>query len=231
MSIHRDSGSELRDREDGYKPVTWIALGPTRKSGSGETQRISRILVVSVSIWTRVIHPSFPMSVLRTTLRLFLRPRVEGDFPDKEGVLLTADHVSYWDGPMLAVWFDREVIFVVHPDFARNWFWARWIRFWCGLWRHKYLPLSRSSPFGLRHLLEAPSETVICLFPEGAIRRQADPLPWQAGTQYLLERRPDLEHWHLTACPGWTRPSRSGAKPCWRWKIEPAARLASLARS
>ena len=173
-----------------------------------------------------VINPGFPKVILRGILRLFLRPQIEGDLPSTGPILLTADHVSYWDGPLLAIWLERKAIFAVHPDFARTWFWSRWISLWCGLWRHDYLALSMRSPFGLRRLLRSPSETVICLFPEGAIRRRAAPLPWQAGMRYLLEKRPELKHWHLTACPGRVCPSPSGVRPCWHWKIEPGTQYA-----
>lgn len=174
-----------------------------------------------------IIYRTPPTLILRGILRLFLQPRIKGDLPSTGPILLTADHVSYWDGPLLAIWLDRKAIFTVHPDFARSWFWSRWISFWCGLWRHDYLALSMQSPFGLRRLLQSPSETVICLFPEGAIRRRAGPpLPWQAGMRYLLEKRPELEHWHLTACPGLACPARSGARPCWHWKVEPVTKQA-----
>lgn len=136
---------------------------------------------------------------------------------------MTADHVSYWDGPALAVWLDRKAIFAVHPDFAKDGFWSLWVGMWCGFWKHDFVALSGQCPFALRSLLKVPPGTVICLFPEGEIRRGAEPLPWQAGVRYLLEKRPDLTHWHLTACPVGTRQGPSRFRWCRNWEIRSIA--------
>lgn len=115
--------------------------------------------------------------------------------------MLTADHRSFCDGPLLAAWLQRPTLFAVHQDYGRHWFWSAVMRFWCRLWGHRWVVVSDAAPFGLRALLSADDQEVICVFPEGRIARDGVPYPWQPGTFFLLKHRADVEHWHLTINP------------------------------
>ena len=124
--------------------------------------------------------------------------RVAGRVPEGGPTLLTADHRSLCDGPLLAIWLTRPALFAVHADYGRHWFWSHVIQLWCRFWGHRFVVLSEGAPFGLRALLAACPDRLVCLFPEGKISHGSTSYPWKEGVFFLLKHRPDFKHHHMT---------------------------------
>ncbi len=159
-------------------------LAPPKRSGPVARMQAAISRSLNLISWRGMVWRLMPV-------------RVTGEVPQGGPILLTADHRSLWDGPLLAVWLTRPTLFAVHGDYGRHWFWSHAIRFWCQLWGHRFVVVSEKAPFGFRTLLGATEESLVCLFPEGRISRDSIPCPWKAGVFSLLKRRPDFKHCHL----------------------------------
>lgn len=123
------------------------------------------------------------------------RLRLSGAPASGAGLLLTADHPSLLDGPLLAILVPRPLLFGVDAAYARHPFWRPLLRGWARLTGNDLVALSPASPFALRALARRLEEGgAVCLFPEGGIRRGGTARPWQAGVRFLATRARVWQH-------------------------------------
>ena len=143
-------------------------------------------------------------ALTRASLRLL---RVSVDCPPEVAAalarghtLVTANHVSFLDGPLVALTSPSPLHFAVHTDFSRRspiaiQGMAALARLGCG-W---VVPLDAEAPFGIRKLArELKAGANVMVFPEGAIS-PGRPLPEKAGLAWVVERvRPQRVHIKIT---------------------------------
>lgn len=105
------------------------------------------------------------------------------------GVLVTANHVSLVDGPLVALTSPVPLLFAVDTDYSRRSAAARrgmdgLARLGCG----EVLPLDSGAPFGIRRLVkDLRAGSNVMVFPEGEIAAGAA-LPAKQGLAWMLER-------------------------------------------
>jgi len=124
--------------------------------------------------------------ILRAIVRLVYRVRVEGkeNLPEKGGMLLIPNHVSWVDGLLLGLSFPRRVRFIVYSDYIQGW-WARWFA--------KLFDMIPIAP-GKRSMVESvrtaraalQAGEVVCIFPEGEITRTGQTQEFKPGFLKLL---------------------------------------------
>ena len=108
--------------------------------------------------------------MLKTLLRLVLRPLFRLDIQAdaaafrNERTLIVANHESFLDGLLLAVFLPVEPTFVVHTTIANN-------RFFALLLRHvKHLAVDSTSPLAMKLLVKlVESGNPVVIFPEGRL--------------------------------------------------------------
>ncbi|MGH8478823.1 MAG: bifunctional acyl-ACP--phospholipid O-acyltransferase/long-chain-fatty-acid--ACP ligase [Gammaproteobacteria bacterium] len=107
----------------------------------------------------------------RVLLRILFRVRVVGGLGPvrlgghgTERLLIIANHESFLDGVILALFLPADPVFVVHTYVAEN----RWFRL--GLRLVDYLTLDPTSPLAMRHVVRLlESGRPVLIFPEGRI--------------------------------------------------------------
>ncbi len=106
----------------------------------------------------------------RFLLRLIFRVRVVGRFAPIEGdgraepLLIIANHESFLDGVILALFLPADPVFVVHTYVAEN----PWFRL--GLRLVDYLAVDPTSPLAMRHVVRLlGAGRPVLIFPEGRI--------------------------------------------------------------
>jgi acyl-[acyl-carrier-protein]-phospholipid O-acyltransferase/long-chain-fatty-acid--[acyl-carrier-protein] ligase len=104
--------------------------------------------------------------LVKTLLKLVFRVRVEGDARplNDERVLVVANHESFLDGLLLAVFMPVNTTFVVHTQVLRNALF-RWM-----LSHIRHLAVDPTSPLAIRTALRAvEAGDRVVIFPEGRI--------------------------------------------------------------
>jgi 1-acyl-sn-glycerol-3-phosphate acyltransferase len=120
---------------------------------------------------------------------------VRGVPSDAPGLLLTADHPGYLDGPLLALLVARPLLFAVDSDFARGVLWCPLLIAHARLTGHDFVALSPHAPCALRVLARRlEGGGAVCLFPEGGIRRGGPARPWRPGAAWLARRANVWQH-------------------------------------
>jgi acyl-[acyl-carrier-protein]-phospholipid O-acyltransferase/long-chain-fatty-acid--[acyl-carrier-protein] ligase len=117
----------------------------------------------------RILPADFIRVVGLTLLRIFYRIRTTGQWnmPEKGGVLLLSNHVTWADAFFLTAASPRPVRFIMEEGFMGT----RAIRVFCTIF--DTVPISSSKP---REALRAASKAleagdVVCIFPEGQLTR------------------------------------------------------------
>ncbi|MGH8566649.1 MAG: bifunctional acyl-ACP--phospholipid O-acyltransferase/long-chain-fatty-acid--ACP ligase [Gammaproteobacteria bacterium] len=109
--------------------------------------------------------------IARVLLRILFRVRVVGRLGPvhlgghgSERVLIIANHESFLDGVILALFLPADPVFVVHTHVAEN----RWFRL--GLRLVDFLTVDPTSPLAMRHVVRLlESGRPVLIFPEGRI--------------------------------------------------------------
>ena len=128
---------------------------------------------------------------------------VQGAPSEESGLLLTADHPGFIDGPLLALAVRRPLLFGVDPDYAHKAPWNQLLRVYATLFGHAFVSLSPTEPFALRTLgRHLDVGGAVCLFPEGAVRRGGPPRPWGTGARWLAHRARLWQHVTLAGTEG-----------------------------
>jgi len=96
---------------------------------------------------------------------------MSGLWPQAGPTIITANHESYLDGPMLALLAPRPILFGVDPDFSTREPWRSLLLAWGRIsGGHRMVPMTPGSSRGLREMLRWLREGGwVCLFPEGGI--------------------------------------------------------------
>ncbi len=107
--------------------------------------------------------------VIRLVFKVFYRLEVRGleHYPmQQHGLLITSNHLSYLDAPLLLGFLPRKPVFVIDKQVMKLW----WVRIWLGAC--KVYPVDTESPFAMKTVIKAlqAGEHVV-VFPEGAITR------------------------------------------------------------
>ena len=146
------------------------------------------ILTLAVSIYIFFLLPeAFFSLVLGVLTRLACRIRSNDHelIPEKGGVLLTPNHMSFMDGLILYCAVPhRKVRFVVSQKYFNKrvvgWF----------LKMSACIPISegRSKDAILKVVGALDAGEVVCIFPEGTISRTGFTLPFKKGIELILRR-------------------------------------------
>ncbi|GAB3645098.1 hypothetical protein GCM10028813_01840 [Ramlibacter alkalitolerans] len=105
------------------------------------------------------------------------------------GTLLVANHVSFLDGLLVAAFAPTPCVFGVDSAFAERSPWKWGLRALEKAGWGRVVALDTEKPFGMRELACALKEgETVCLFPQGAIRRELDPVVFEPGVRLLQER-------------------------------------------
>jgi 1-acyl-sn-glycerol-3-phosphate acyltransferase len=148
---------------------------------------------------TTVTPPNFGIRLLRGCIRvLFLRLLRVRSAITKETLhllrtrpcIVLANHGSYIDGLLMAMTSPVPMTFaadpayaVDHPVTSKALGWLSRIGF------GRVVPVESKSPFGARSLLMAWRQGEhIMIFPEGGVRKRAEPLPAWPGAEWLIEK-------------------------------------------
>ena len=114
------------------------------------------------------------------------------NIPEEGGVIFVPNHSSWIDGVLLNVFLPRHTRFMVFSNFTKKWY-INWLSEMTGT-----IPLSpKDGPKAIMMGLKEAEETLrrgdaVCIFPEGAITRTSQVLPFQKGVMRLAEK---------TGCP------------------------------
>jgi acyl-[acyl-carrier-protein]-phospholipid O-acyltransferase / long-chain-fatty-acid--[acyl-carrier-protein] ligase len=125
--------------------------------------------------------------ILRTTMRLLYRVRIEGleNLPAQGGYLVAPNHVTWIDGFLIALCLPARVRFIVFADYFRGGF-ARWFGRIA-----EVIPIEpgkRSMIESLRNAREAlENGDVIGIFPEGEIARSGQMQEFKPGFLKVLK--------------------------------------------
>ena len=105
--------------------------------------------------------------LFRFVLAILFRVRVEGiENYHKSGsrVLIIANHVSFLDGILLAVYLPKVPLFVINTYMAQNW----WVKPF--LWPIHYVTIDPTNPLYVKHLIRTlEGDEPVVIFPEGRI--------------------------------------------------------------
>jgi len=133
--------------------------------------------------YLRFLFEDFFRAITHVFLRVFYRIRLEGmeNFPEKGGVLIVSNHLSYADPIFIGAAFPRKVRYLAHSSLSG--FGA--MRF---LFRvTKTLTISSEKSFeSLRQSIKSLRKgTPLCVFAEGEISRLGLVLPFMRGVEIL----------------------------------------------
>jgi acyl-[acyl-carrier-protein]-phospholipid O-acyltransferase/long-chain-fatty-acid--[acyl-carrier-protein] ligase len=105
--------------------------------------------------------------IFRVIARLLFRVEVEGiEHYHRAGsrVLIIANHVSFLDGILLAVFLPKIPLFVINTYMAQNW----WVKPF--LWPVKYVTIDPTNPLYVKSLIRTiEGDEPVVIFPEGRI--------------------------------------------------------------
>lgn len=141
--------------------------------GIGSQQLLQLVAVVALIGGAYTVYKQ-PQSLVRFVLTFLLsrhyRVRVQGmpNIPEKEGVLLLGNHLSFVDWAVIQIACPRPVHFVMHQSIYELWY-LKWFLKLFGC-----IPISAgsSSQQSLEQVAELLNQgKVVCLFPEGLLSR------------------------------------------------------------
>lgn len=104
--------------------------------------------------------------LLRLALRLVFRVEVHGQWPERlpERLLIVANHESFLDGMLLALFLPVNPVFVVHTWVAQHWFYGRIVRL------IEHLAVDPTCPMAIKQVVKlVESGRPVAIFPEGRI--------------------------------------------------------------
>ena len=147
------------------------------------------ILTFGVTIYILTVVPDF---LVRFILWLFThtlyRIRIVGaeNIPTDGSALLVSNHVSFVDGLLIGACIQRFVRFMIHRDYydmkMLNWFFRLM----------KAIPVSNRTRRDIVESINRAREELlqghlVCIFPEGAITRTGNLLPFKKGAERIVK--------------------------------------------
>jgi len=145
-------------------------------------------LLTSIVTWIALRHLMVDLIRLigLAVIRTIYRIDVSGTshVPEKGGVLLLPNHVTFADAFYLTAASPRRVRFVMDESFMAN----AWIRRFCTIFHT--VTIARDNPReAIRTTIEALKEGhVVCLFPEGQITRSGTLITLERGFELIAKR-------------------------------------------
>lgn len=154
------------------------AHGASQRAGSrraGTLQRVTRAVVSQSLLWLLRVRVECPAEVNEVLAR--------------GHTLLTSNHVSLLDGPLIALTSPTPLHFAVDTDYSRRSAGAmRGMEWLSSLGCGWVVPLDARAPFGIRKLVrELNAGANVMVFPEGQIS-MGSPLPEKGGLAWVVER-------------------------------------------
>ncbi len=126
---------------------------------------------------------------VRCLIALFYRVRIVGaeNVPQKGGALLASNHVSFMDG-FLVGWAarHRHVRFMIWRPYYEHWALRPLLR------ALRTIPIDLSGPRAMTAAIQSARREleaghVVCIFPEGAVTRTGNMLPFRRGMEKVIE--------------------------------------------
>lgn len=131
--------------------------------------------------------------LFRSLLRLFYRLRADGlrHIPRDGAALLVANHVTFIDSLLIAALSPRHTRFVMHVKYYRmwglNWFFRMVGAIPIAGAREDAALLARA----MNEIDDALAHgELVVIFPEGALTRDGEMIPFRPGVERILHRRP-----------------------------------------
>lgn len=123
---------------------------------------------------------------LRTLLKLLYRVEVvglENYYNAGNRVLIVANHCSFLDPPLLAVFLPDEITFAINTYIAEKW----WVKPFLGL--SKVFPVDPTHPMSLKNLIHhLQNDTKTVIFPEGRITTTGSLMKIYDGTGMVADK-------------------------------------------
>jgi len=122
--------------------------------------------------WFLFIYRCIPFCGLSLFFRLYGRLEVSGmeNVPDREGVVIASNHLSYYDPPLLAMLLSRGCLFMAKHEVLEIPFWKHIIRYYA-------FPVNRQRPGALAiktAIRELAAGKKVVIFPAGTRNRDAE---------------------------------------------------------
>ena len=167
--------------------VFMLLSGPLALSGRTISliAGVAFVPVVIAAVW--IIPAETVRFLVWIMSRLMYRVRVEGleNVPKEGGALLVSNHVSWADGPLLALSLTRDIRMVVYAEYFEK----PWLRWFGNL--AEVIPIQP----GKRQVVESiraartalRDDELVGIFPEGGITRTGELQPFQAGFLAILK--------------------------------------------
>lgn len=122
-------------------------------------------------VWLLFLYRLLPFIGLSIFFRLYGRLEIHGmeNVPEGEGVVLAANHLSYYDPPLLATILSRGCLFMAKHEVLEIPFWKHIIRYYA-------FPVNRQRPGALAiktAVRELAAKKKVVIFPAGTRNRDA----------------------------------------------------------
>ncbi len=122
---------------------------------------------------------------LRLILQILFRVQIRGEWPAHlpERLLIVANHESFLDGMLLALFLPINPVFVVHTWVVQHWFFGRLLRY------IDYLAVDPTSPMAIKQVVKlVESGRPVAIFPEGRITVTGSLMKVYDGPAFIAAR-------------------------------------------
>jgi acyl-[acyl-carrier-protein]-phospholipid O-acyltransferase/long-chain-fatty-acid--[acyl-carrier-protein] ligase len=122
----------------------------------------------------------------RLMFKIFFRVKLIGDFnvlSNQKKLVIIANHESFLDGPLLALFLPVKPVFVVHAEIFRN----PWLRFFLRFC--DYFVVESAQPFAIKKILKLINEgRPIVIFPEGRLTATGSMMKIYEGPAFIAAK-------------------------------------------
>jgi len=125
------------------------------------------------------------LSLLRNLFRVLFRIELRGKFPAKqpERLLIVANHESFLDGFLLALFLPMNPVFVVHTWVAQHWLFGTLLKL------VDFLAVDPTSPMAIKQVVKiVDSGRPVVIFPEGRITVTGSLMKVYDGPAFIAAR-------------------------------------------
>lgn len=129
------------------------------------------------------LFEDFFRALAHVFLRIFYRIRLVGieNFPEKGGVLLVSNHLSYADPVFIGAAFPRKIRYLAHSSLSGSWI----MRFLFRVTKTLTISSEKSRESFRKSIKGLRMGTPLCIFAEGEISRLGLILPFMRGVEVL----------------------------------------------
>ncbi len=126
--------------------------------------------------------------LVRATLKILFRVEIKGTYQGgrengHNSTLIIANHASFLDGVLLALFLPDTPMFVVNTEIAKNWFFSFFLRY------VDYLAVDPTHPMAMKKVVELLGKgRSVVIFPEGRITNTGSLMKIYAGAAFAATK-------------------------------------------